>query len=267
LLEALKGRVKVQRKTLDIFTHQMEFDYVGASLDADQAARLAHKALTRSQVFDARELRRALLRKLTAVLREETMEQADDAEKVAHLLNVILATNPQVLFDAQKQALAATAELEEADDLPSAIISEEHLPTSRFNIYGVMPAGMNSWERAFAHYLDSDTTNFVRWWHRNLPHKPWSVNVLLPEGRGFFPDFIVSIAGRKKEDGVLLAEPKFALELTREAPKTTAEHRAYGRVLILSLQGGMRWTTVRYDEAMKKPVLGAEFRVADAVAF
>jgi superfamily II DNA or RNA helicase len=267
LLEALKSRVKVQRKTLDIFTHQMEFEYVGATLDPDQAARLAHKALTRSLVFDARELRRALLRKLTATLREETMDEADDAEKVAHLLNVILATNPQLLFDAQKRALAVTAEIEEADELPHEIISEEPLPTSRFNVYGVMPSGLNTWERAFADYLDRDMTNLVRWWHRNLPHKPWSVNVLLPGGTGFFPDFIVSLAGRKTEDGVLLTDPKFAFELTKEIPKTAAEHRAYGRVLILSLQGGMRWTTVRYDEAMKKPVLGADFRVADAVAF
>jgi len=38
------------------------------------------------------------------------------------------------------------------------------------------------------------------------------------------------------------------------------------RVLILRLQGGVRWTTVRYDEAMKKPVLSDEFWVADAVA-
>jgi superfamily II DNA or RNA helicase len=267
LLEALKSRVKVQRKTLDIFTHQMEFEYVGAALDPDQAARLANKALTRSLVFDARELRRALLRKLAATLREETMEEAEDPEKVAHLLNVILATNPQLLFEAQKRALAFTAELEEADELPPAIISEEPLPTSRFNVYGIIPPGLNSWERAFADYLDRDMTDLVRWWHRNLPHKPWSVNVLLPDGSGFFPDFVVSIAGRKKENGVLLTDPKFAFELTKEIPKTTVEHSAYGRVLILSLQGGIRWTTVRYDEAMKKPVLGDEFRVADAVAY
>jgi type III restriction enzyme len=183
------------------------------------------------------------------------------------LLNVILATNPQLLFDAQKRALAVTAELEEADELPPAIISEEPLPTSRFNIYGVIPPGLNSWERSFADYLDRDMTDLVRWWHRNLPHKPWSVNVLLPDGGGFFPDFVVSLAGRKKEDGVLLTDPKFAFELTKEIPKTTVEHGTYGRVLILSLQGGIRWTTVRYDEAMKKPVLGDEFRVADAVAY
>lgn len=267
LLEAVKSRVKVQRKTLDIFTHQMEFEYVGAALDPNQAARLANKVLTRSLVFDGRELRRALLRKLTATLHEETMEEAEDPGKVAHLLNVILATNPQLLIDAQKRTLAVTAELEEADELPPAIISEEPLPSSRFNIYGVIPPSLNSWERAFADYLDSDMTDLVRWWHRNPPHKPWSVNVLLPGGSGFFPDFVVSLAGRKREDGVLLTDPKFAFELTKEIPKTTVEHSAYGRVLILSLQGGIRWTTVRYDEAMKKPVLGHEFRVADAVAY
>ena len=267
LLNALKSRVQVERKTLDIFTQQMELDYVGAALDPEYAGRKAYKALTSSQVFDPRELRRSLLQKLRATLREEMMDEANDEEKVAHLLNVILATNPQLLFDAQKKALAETAELEEADELPEAILSEEPLPTSRFNVYGVIPPGLNSWERVFADYLDHDMTNLVRWWHRNLPHKPWSVNVLLAGGAAFYPDFIVSIDGRKTEEEILLADPKFGFELAKEVPKTRAEHGVYGRVLILSLHGGMRWVTVRFDEAMNKPVLGAEFRIVDAVAY
>jgi hypothetical protein len=46
-----------------------------------------------------------------------------------------------------------------------------------------------------------------------------------------------------------------------------AEHRSYGRVMILFLEGGQRWWTVGYDPSAKKPVLAREFRLADAAGF
>jgi type III restriction enzyme len=64
----------------------------------------------------------------------------------------------------------------------------------------------------------------------NLPHKPWSVQVVLDNGKGFFPDFIIGIEGRKSEDGGLLADTKFQFEITQELPKTYAVHPIYGHV-------------------------------------
>lgn len=115
--------------------------------------------------------------------------------------------------------------------------------------------------------LDRDASKLVRWWHRNLPRKPWSVNVLLPDGRGFYPDFVVGIEGRRTEENALLAEPKFTSERTDEAPKVQAEDRAYGRVMVPQLQGGAQSMVVRYDQQHHKAVLGGEFRVADAAGF
>ncbi len=268
LFEVMKNRVPVERRTLDVFTHdiQREFNFA-ADLSVDRAAVLAEKILCKSKVFDSRELRQALLRKMEAVLREEAMEQADAPDRVAHFLNVILAAHPELLQEAQKEALATTAELLEADELPPELVSDAPLPISPRNIYGVTPAELNSWERDFADLLDRDANNLVHWWHRNLPRKPWSVNVLLPDGRGFYPDFIVGVEGRRTEDNALLAEPKFAFERTDEAPKVQAEHRAYGRVLVLHLQGGAQWMVVRYDQLHHKAVLGNEFRVADAAGY
>jgi len=40
-----------------------------------------------------------------------------------------------------------------------------------------------------------------------------------PDGRGFFPDFLVGVKDRKSPDGVLLAEPKFYFERREETPK------------------------------------------------
>ena len=45
-----------------------------------------------------------------------------------------------------------------------------------------------------------------------------------------------------------------------------AEHRSYGRVMILFLDG-VRWMTEGYDDKAKKPVIAREFRLSDAAGF
>ncbi len=77
----------------------------------------------------------------------------------------------------------------------------------------------------------------------------------------------LGIEGRYREDGALLADPKFQFELTQEQPKTRAEHPIYGRVLILSRQGGSQWMTVRYDERQQKAMLDRKFRLADTAGY
>ena len=55
-----------------------------------------------------------------------------------------------------------------------------------------------------------------------MPRQPWSVNVLMPDGRGFYPDFIIGIDGRKTEDRALLADPKLNFQRDDELPKVLA---------------------------------------------
>jgi|GEM_PF-296535 len=267
LLEAMKNNIPVERRTLDVFaqTIQQEFNFA-AELSEEEAARLAHKILTKDGTLDPRELRRVLLRKLAAMMREQAMVEADDADKVRHFLNVILATHPEILAEAKKQAIAAHMEIQAAAELPAEITSTEPLQQSPRNLYAVMPQGLNGWEKEFAELLDHDPHKLVKWWHRNPSDKEWSVNVLMPNGRGFYPDFIIGLEGRTTEDGALLADPKDRFEQSREAPKVLAEHQTYGRVMILA-KDGVRWMTVGYDEKAKKPVFAGEFRLPDAPAF
>jgi type III restriction enzyme len=267
LFEAMKSKIPVEKRTLDVFAHtiQQEFNFA-ADLSPDQAAIEAQKALLRNKTFDPRELRRALLRKMEMVMREEVMSEAEDRDKVAHFLDVILATHPELLYEAQKAAHAQHAEILDAAELPSEIVWPEPLPMSPRNVYGVIPAGLNTWERPFAELLDRDANNIVTWWHRNEPRQPWSVNVLMPDGRGFYPDFVIGITGRKTEAGALLVDPKLNFQRDDEAPKVLAEHRSYGKVMILFLDG-VRWMTVGYDDKAKKPVLAREFRLSDAAGF
>ncbi len=268
LLEALISKIPVTKRTLDVFCHtiQQEFNFA-AELSPEHAARLASAVLQRNKVFDCRELRKALFRKMQMVMREEAMDGADVPDKVDAFLDVILAANPELLHDAQKAALACAAEIRETDDLPAEIVSDEPLAASTRNVYGVIPDGLNTWERPFADLLDRGGNGLVNWWHRNEPHKPWSVNVLMPDGRGFFPDFVIGVEGRKTEEGILLADPKLNYQRDDEASKVLAEHRLYGRVLILFRDGGTRWMTVGYDDKAKKPCLAREFRLSDAVGF
>jgi type III restriction enzyme len=268
ILHVLAAKVQVQKKTLEVFTHQIELEFTNATMDPDQAARIAYKVLMKNESFDARELRRALLRKLKATLKELALDQADDDEQVSHMLNVILCARPELLYGAQKAALATHCEVEQTEEgLPMALEHESPLPTSRLNVYRVLPPDLNSWERPFAELLDRDAQKIVQWWHRNPPRKPWSISVVLDGGKNFFPDFVIGVEGRKTEDCGLLADPKFFFEITDEQPKTKAEHPIYGRVLILSLQGGAQWMTVRYDERQQKAALDQEFRLADAAGY
>ncbi len=267
ILEGLAAKVRVERRTLEVFTQQMEIDFTNAAIDPDEAAKAAFKVLTKNENFDSRELRRALLRKLKATLQAVGLDDAEDADKVGHLLNVILTGHPELLYEAQKQALAHHYLVEETEeDLPAELVNEAPLATSRFNVYGAMPPGMNSWEIDFARLLDSDTQNVVNWWHRNEPRKGWSVRVLLEDGHPFYPDFIIGMANRPKEEGVLLADPKERFEVSKEHWKSQARHPIYGQVLILHREGDARWMTVRYDTAQGRPVLDREFRLSDASA-
>jgi hypothetical protein len=263
LIDVFKGQVQVQKQTLEIFTHEWQTSFAFATLSPEQMAIEAQRLLLRSPVFHAKELRAALLRRLAEILRSGGFEEASDPERVAQFLDILLVTHPQLLIDAQKAALAEGARLEEAGEIPSELNSNEPLPHSGFNVYGVLPPGMNNWERMFADFLESDMSGKLLWWHRNLPHKEWSVRLLLTSGKGFFPDFVIGIRDRPKPNGALLVDTKYAFDTAREAPKILADHDEYGRVLIVHKTGEKRWAKVRFNES-GKPVLGDEFRVVDA---
>jgi type III restriction enzyme len=264
LFEAIRSRVKVERKTLDVFTGQMQFDLMGAELEPGEIERRALRALQHSPgVFDPRELRQALLRKVEAVLREEFLDEANNPQAVRRMLDTLLALHPEMLYEAQRSALAKHAMILPADPLPVIWESDEALPNSNRNLYGILPADLNSWEQHFAQILDHDQSGAVTWWHRNQPHKPWAVNVLLPDGRGFFPDFLVGVKDRKTPDGVLLAEPKFHFERRDEIPKADVAHASYGKVLVLHRVGGVEWKVVKLDAKSQRPSLGDKLRIAD----
>jgi hypothetical protein len=260
-------KVKVQKRTLEIFTRALQMELAYTPPSPEQMRLLAQHELFRSEVFHPKDLRVALLRRLRTALADRGVEDADDPARLAEYLDVLLSTHPDLLRDAQRGALAKGAVFEEAEPLPEAIESDGPLEASARNVYAAIPPGLNSWEREFVDSLDSDPTGAVLWWHRNPVNQPWSVMVLLEDGRGFYPDFLVGIRGRKTEGNGLLADTKYAYDTNKEMPKILAQHASYGRVLILSKDANRQWAIAELQAGTGRAVLGKAFRLADAAGY
>ena len=259
--------VKVLKRTLEIFTHaiQTEFSFAPPSLEEKQ--KMAQRTLLGYRTLSAKVLRELLATRLHVMLSQKGFDGANDRARVNECLDDLLWQRPRLLRDAYKRAVAAKAIVSAAAELPPTIESERELATAKLNVYGCYPV-MGGWERAFAEYLDVDDTGNVLWWHRNEPHKPWSINVLMDNGQGFFPDFIVGIRERPTDDHGLLTDPKEAYSRTKELPKLAAEHAAYGKVLILTKENEReRWEIASWDADGERPIITGPFRIADAASY
>lgn len=241
---------------------------IQAALDVAHAEEQAQRLLLEFGVINPRELHEHLMTRLREEYRRTGQAIAADDDAVESALALILVQHPKLLRTAEREALARYAEAIPSGPLPDALHSDAPLQPSRNNLYGVHPGGMNDWERAFAELLDNDPDGLVLWWHRNEPHKPWSVATTLPNGRQFFPDFLVGIRGRPTPDHVLLVDPKRAIndDLNAKA-KSVVAHQAYGRTAILFYEDRKRWMTVRYDETKDQNHLDAIFRLSAMPTF
>ena len=206
-----------------------------------------------------------LIERLTEILKDQGFDMADNPDEVKSFLDILLVTHPQLFAEARRKALAKGAAFIPAMELPETLSSDAPLPISVKNVYGRLPPGMNSWEREFAEWLDKDSSGRLLWWHRNPPNKNYSVRVLLENGRGFFPDFILGVNERPTVDHGLLADTKYAFETRKELPKMLADHKDYGRALILSLENN-RWFLAGKDDS-GRPMLTEEFRVVNAAGY
>ncbi len=269
LLSGIREKVAVIRREQDIFSAQEDNPQrIQAALDIRNAEVQAQRMLLEFGVIDPQDLHAELMIRLREEYGRSGQEIAQDDDALESALALILVQHPKLLREAERAALARFAETLPSGPLPEKLYADTDLPTSPRNIYGVYPAGMNTWEQAFAELLDNDPDGHVLWWHRNEPQKPWSVATTLPDGRRFFPDFLVGIKGRNKPDNVLLVDTKRAINDDLNAkPKAVVEHKTYGRTAILFYEGEKRWMTVRYDEAKDKNELDAVFRLAAMAGF
>lgn len=258
--------VTVQKKTVEIFTRQVQIEIDFAPPSMDEKALAAQRSIFKYRTLNAKVLRNVLTRAVFDVMVKENVADVTEAG-ARNVLDDIICFHPYLLREAYKRAVASKAVVVAAEDLPAAIESESPLTISRLNVYKVYPK-MNNWEIEFAQVLDSDDTDTVLWWHRNEPRKPWSINVLMENGQNFYPDFIIGIRDRAKEDNGLLADTKEAYQRTSELPKLEAEHRTYGRVLILTKGNPKKiWEIAKWDTLYDKPAIEGRFLIREAYGY
>jgi type III restriction enzyme len=212
------------------------------------------------------EVLRAIQTALADAYRARGLPEALDASACRAGVSRILTFEAKRFKRAFREAINEHLVVEEADPLEDSLRSAAPLPASRLNVYGVYPADLNDWERSFAELLERDARAEVLWWHRNPVRKPWSIAIPLAGFDNFYPDFVVGVRLRTHiRDGVLLVETKERatdMESLAEA-KTRARHPAYGRTVMLYLDG-TRWRVVDYDDARDRNVLLGDFDISAA---
>ena len=237
-----------------------------AQKEIDDRAQRSLFAADESGFLDARELHAALLESFR---REISLRGLDDAFAseiaVESGLMRVLALRPMQLRKAVDEAVKRHLRSEDADPLPSAVTSYTGLARSRLNIYGIVPADLNGWEREFAQKLDQDTSGTVLWWHRNPVRKPYSVSYPVPGQPDFYPDFVVGVRGRQRKDGILLVETKRVYNDPEgnAQGKSQVEHLDYGRAMMLYLdnkEAPPKWWVISFSREDDANILDRLFR-------
>lgn len=233
----------------DMFSEALENMEEGVSIRLDDSLimKQGQLAFRFNDDLDDRQLKRAI----EDVVQEQALDKGFGRQERATILRAIYLAamhEPDALKAAQAEAYGRHVQVGDAESLPDFVMDYDKRPVANLNLYGMMPSGMNGPETRFAEILDRDTSGVVRWWTR-LPHRAggtrgWNPGLILPNGRYFFPDFAICVAGRSTEDGIVLAEVKGDQFLgdTLTIAKIRNQHRAYGKV---------KWVEERDDLLMR----------------
>lgn len=250
-------RLEIERQERELFEGRAARRTAEQGVISEFLAReQAHRVLSICGHIPPADFGRAMMAKLNASLERAGHDPLPERD-LRRALNVVLSRWPEIARDAVRRGMSACLEAVPAAPLPVAWESPVPLIESPLNAYGVMPAGMNSWEQAFARWLDRQPERVI-WWLRNVPRpnsaNDWGVRIELPESRaGFYPDFVVCVDGRKAE--MLLAETKERMLSEDTETKTRSEHARYGRALMLAWQEEhARFIRYEYDPSIGRNV-------------
>ncbi|MCM2356875.1 MAG: DEAD/DEAH box helicase family protein [Geobacteraceae bacterium] len=263
--EAFRQAVNIKRKEVDIFTHDVSYGEFQAHLSDGEIARRAQRLLFEPDYLDPRDLQAALVNKLKAEIKERGifLELLDSPEKLRRAVHLILVSHPNLLRDTVRGCCADNAEVVDTAPLPESVSWPSGCTTALLGAYGAYPPDMNNDETAFAQLLDADMSGTVEWWHRNEPRKPHSVGLVMPDGKGYFPDYMVKVKGRNKGEGILLIEVKgeYLINSLNTPDKALASHKVYRKPLMVMKEISGRWMTLRFNEKTGKNEPDAIFRV------
>jgi hypothetical protein len=233
-----------------------------------EIARRAQLLLFEPDYLDPRELQAALLNRLRKECRERGfLEVLESPEKLRQAMHLILVSHPKLLREAVRICCAENAELVDTAPLPEVMSWPTGCAVGRLAAYQAFPPDLNKDELAFVQLLDADMSGQIIWWHRNEPRKPWSAGLVMPDGTHYYPDFLVKVKGRKRDDGILLVEVKgeHLINSMNTPDKAVASHKLYSKPLMVMKENSGRWMTLRYNDRTGKNEPDAIFRL-DALA-
>ena len=209
LLTRTRGRASVTLR--DLFLEGApEQETVNVRMSDARIAERAQASFEFNEAVSARAFKRALVREFRRVC-DETGVDYDEADEgpLRRAVELFALTHPDALPDALKEAQARAVVTEPADPIPPLVLADgDEARAARLGAYDVFPPKMNGNERRFAELLDADESGQVLWWLRLQENATWAANLVLPNGRRFFPDFAVGVRGRKTTDAIALVETK-----------------------------------------------------------
>jgi type III restriction enzyme len=268
MLEIHRRRRKATLNLRDLFLDEEREQGRDISLLMSNA-RIADKAQLAFQFndcIDPRLLQRALVSTLGIRCEQEGITAT--TSDLRRAIDLAVMKEPDRLKDAMRQALAKRVVTKRVP-IPAEQYWIDGLPETKRSGYGVFPERLNKEERAFAEFLDADTTGTVKWWLRNPENEPWATRLILPSGKRFFPDFAVGVNGRSTQDTVALVEIKDdgltgRLQSDSNVEKIRVRHREYGQVF-WSFRDGDQWVRARYAEGLHRIVPEDKFRIGEMV--
>jgi superfamily II DNA or RNA helicase len=269
-MEGLREAVNIKRREESLFDGVVEHSTILAHLERGHIAHKAQLVLfePNDAFLDAKALIATLMQRMRKECEARGMVKTD--EELRYALDLISVRHPGMVRWAAKECAATHKELHDTVALPESLELLFSTPTARLNIYGIMPPDLNEDERAFAELLDADLTNTVEWWHRNEPNKPWSIGLYLPNGKQYFPDFVIKVKKRTRGNGLLLAEVKggHILNDSGTLDKAVAEHKLYkAPLMIVRDRVAGRFMTVKMNERGDKLLQDQVFYVENMAQY
>lgn len=230
-------------------------------------AEQAQMAFNFNDSIDPRLLKPALVR----ALRQTVDDRGIEAEErdLRRAIDLAAMMEPEALKEAIKTAQARHVRIDANEPVPEVYLGPDGLPAATKGAYGVFPERLNNEERAFAKFLDEDTTGTVKWWMRNPENESWATRLILPSGHRFFPDFVVGVNGRATPDTIALIEIKDdgdtgRLNSDRNIEKARVQHREYKNVFWTFRSDGT-WVRGRYAEGLHRIVEHDRFEIKELV--
>lgn len=252
----------------DLFLGEQPDEQVSVRLSNARVAAQAEQAFAFNDSIDVRKLKAALVAELRRVA--TAGGQGGEERDFRRAIDLEVMGNGERLKAAVKEAQALKIATTDDEPLPLAFDDESGLPSTRKSAYGVFPSRMTTPERRLAELLDAEDGGVVRWWLRNVENTSWATRIVLPNGKQFFPDFVVGVRGRKSRDEIALIEVKDdgydgRLHSDLNLLKIRSHHQLY-RDVRWAAQGdsGMEW--LRLNEGLNKIQGDRPFSAADLVA-